>query len=110
MADKTVAYRLVREAEWKAAQTSGAYPGSAVDERDNFMHMSPATEVRGTARRYYAGATDLVLLKVGELYLRYWKSCRCLAILPAILWLPAPPPDSLRITRALRRHLQTSLT
>ena len=36
----------------------------ALDKQDGYLHLSPASEVRGTAARYFGGATDLVLLVV----------------------------------------------
>ncbi len=59
-----VAYKLVDGAEWAAALAIGAYAGSAVDLADGYIHMSTAAQLAGTARRHYAGRTDLVLVEV----------------------------------------------
>lgn len=59
-----VAYKLVDRAEWNAALAAGAYSGSAVDLADGYIHMSTAAQLAETARRHYAGRTDLVLVEV----------------------------------------------
>lgn len=59
-----VAYKLVDRAEWEAARPAGAYAGSAVDRADGFIHLSTPDQIAETARRHYAGRTDLVLATV----------------------------------------------
>jgi uncharacterized protein (DUF952 family) len=59
-----VAYKLVDRAEWEAARAAGAYAGSAVDLADGYIHMSSAAQLAETARRHYAGRTDLLLVTV----------------------------------------------
>ncbi|HEU4407841.1 MAG TPA: DUF952 domain-containing protein [Polyangiaceae bacterium] len=55
-------YKIMRESEWREASAAGRFEGSAVDRRDGFIHLSTATQVEETARRHFAGQTDLVLL------------------------------------------------
>ncbi|MGO9485144.1 MAG: DUF952 domain-containing protein [Rhodomicrobium sp.] len=57
-------YKLLTRAEWEAARTEGAYRGSAHDARDGFIHFSTAAQLGETARKYFAGVPDLVLLAV----------------------------------------------
>jgi uncharacterized protein (DUF952 family) len=57
-------YKLLTRAEWEAAQTGGVYRGSAHDVRDGFIHFSTAAQLAATARKYFAGVPDLVLLAV----------------------------------------------
>ena len=57
-------YRIVSEAEWSAAQASGAFEGSAPDRRDGFIHFSTAAQLAETAAKHYAGRTDLIVLTV----------------------------------------------
>lgn len=65
LASLRFAYRLVDEAEWALAQEQGAYKGSALDEKDGFLHLSLPGEVLTTARLYYgAHAGPLLVLKV----------------------------------------------
>ncbi len=63
MAAATI-YKLLTRAEWEAAQAEGVYRGSAHDERDGFIHFSTAAQLGETARKYFAGVPDLVLLAV----------------------------------------------
>lgn len=63
----TIAYRIVVKAEVEAIDAAGHYVGSALDERDGYLHMSTAETVRDTAQKYYAGRDDVVLLTIGEL-------------------------------------------
>jgi uncharacterized protein (DUF952 family) len=57
-------YKLLTRAEWEAAQEEGVYRGSAHDERDGFIHFSTAAQLGETARKYFTGVPDLVLLAV----------------------------------------------
>ncbi len=60
----TVAYRIVREPEWAAAKEKGSYAGNDLDLRDGYLHMSPASEVRGTLEKYFAGGADDVCVLI----------------------------------------------
>jgi uncharacterized protein (DUF952 family) len=55
-------YKICRAAEWSAALVDGSYTGSQVDLRDGFIHFSTGQQTAETARRYFAGQTDLVLV------------------------------------------------
>lgn len=57
-------YKLVDRAEWQAARAAGAYDGSAVDHADGYIHMSTGAQLAETARRHYAGRSELVLVTV----------------------------------------------
>ncbi|MFN3911500.1 DUF952 domain-containing protein [Hyphomonas sp.] len=57
-----LAYKLLNEADWTAAQASGV-TASAVDLADGYVHLSTAEQVRETARRYFAGAGRVRLLR-----------------------------------------------
>ena len=57
-------YKLMPRAEWEAAQAGGVYRGSAHDARDGFIHFSTAAQLAETARKYFTGVSDLVLLAV----------------------------------------------
>jgi uncharacterized protein (DUF952 family) len=57
-------YKLLTRAEWEAALAEGVYRGSAHDLRDGFIHFSTAAQLGGTARKYFAGVPDLILLAV----------------------------------------------
>jgi len=57
-----IVYKILALAEWEAAQAAGVYRGSAHDLRDGFIHFSTAAQLAGTARKYFSGVPDLVLL------------------------------------------------
>ena len=55
-------YKLLGAGEWAAAQAAGRFEGSEVDRRDGYIHFSTGAQVAETARRYFTGRDDLVLL------------------------------------------------
>ena len=57
-------YKVLREAEWREAQTQGAVAGSADDLRDGFIHLSTRGQLAGTLDRHFAGETGLVVLEI----------------------------------------------
>ena len=58
----TLIYKILTRADWIAALVAGAYAGSADDIRDGYIHLSPADQVAGTARKYFTGQGDLLLV------------------------------------------------
>ncbi len=60
-----VLYRLAEPADWAHAQQTGFFV-SADLAAEGFIHASEAHQVLETARRYYAGRADLVLLEWDE--------------------------------------------
>jgi uncharacterized protein (DUF952 family) len=81
----TVIYKLMTRAEWEEAQGAGVYCGSAHDLRDGFIHFSTRAQLLETARKYFTGVPDLVLLPVD-----FEKLKECLAPHPVLL--PASSP------------------
>lgn len=71
-------YTLVRAADWRAAESAGAYAGSADDARDGFLHFSTAAQVRASAAKHRAGVPDLLLVEA-----------EAAALGPALRWEPA---------------------
>lgn len=59
-----VAYKIVDAAEWRAAIAEGHYDGAPVDLADGYIHMSTQAQLAKTARRHFAGRSDLLLLTV----------------------------------------------
>ena len=57
-------YKILSVADWEAAQRAGRFEGSADDRRDGFIHFSDVETVIGTARKYFAGQSGLMLLAV----------------------------------------------
>jgi uncharacterized protein (DUF952 family) len=54
---------IARRADWLAAVASGHYKTSSLD-LEGFIHCSTAAQVVGTAKRFFAGQKDLVLLGI----------------------------------------------
>jgi uncharacterized protein (DUF952 family) len=69
MAAATI-YKLLTRSEWEAAQEEGYFSGSAHDQRDGFIHFSTAAQLGETARKHFAGVSDLVLLAVDAAILK----------------------------------------
>jgi uncharacterized protein (DUF952 family) len=57
-------YKLLDAAAWTAALAAGVFKGSAVDEKDGFIHFSDAAQAQETARLHFHGQSGLVLLSV----------------------------------------------
>jgi len=56
-------YKILPEADWRAAQALGRFEGSPVDLADGFIHFSTAAQAPETARRYFFGQAGLVLVE-----------------------------------------------
>ena len=56
-------YRLMTTAEHASLRATGEF-ASALDARDGYIHLSPASALADTCRLYYAGADDVMLLRV----------------------------------------------
>jgi uncharacterized protein (DUF952 family) len=63
LAEKYI-YKLLRRSEWEAASAAGIYEGSADDRRDGYIHFSAAAQLLGTAKKYFSGVANLLLLKI----------------------------------------------
>ncbi len=57
-------YKILAQGEWDAALTVGVFEGSAVDKADGFIHFSAADQATETARRYFRGQENLMVLVV----------------------------------------------
>ena len=60
----SVIYKIVPRVLWSAAKSAGRFAGAPVDEADGFIHFSTASQLKETARRHFAGESDLLLLHV----------------------------------------------
>ena len=58
----TRVYKILPRTDWEAAAARGRFEGSADDARDGFVHLSAAGQAAETARRYFSGKTDLVIV------------------------------------------------
>lgn len=57
-------YKICTRALWEETQRTGVFPGMPIDVADGYVHFSTAEQTAETARKYFAGKTDLVLLTV----------------------------------------------
>jgi uncharacterized protein (DUF952 family) len=57
-------YKIAARADWEPARLKGRFDGAAIDLRDGYIHLSTAAQAAQTARLYFAGQADLVLLKI----------------------------------------------
>ena len=57
-------YKILLPAEWAEFEAAGVFEGSPLDRADGFVHLSTGEQVGPTARRFFAGAADLVVLAV----------------------------------------------
>jgi uncharacterized protein (DUF952 family) len=57
-------YKICSASAWREAERQGTYRGSADDLRDGFIHFSTATQVDGTARKFFHGQKALFLIEV----------------------------------------------
>jgi uncharacterized protein (DUF952 family) len=57
-------YKICEQASWQAAGAAGQYCGSAVDQRDGFIHFSTAAQLAATAAKHFAGQSGLILVAV----------------------------------------------
>ena len=61
-----ILYKILTAAQWRAAQARGVFEGSAVDQKDGFIHLSAGHQMRETAARHFAGQEDLLLVGFRE--------------------------------------------
>lgn len=62
---KKMLYRIAEPADWQQARETGFF-ASADLAAEGFIHSSERGQILETARRYYAGRSDLVLLALDE--------------------------------------------
>ena len=59
-------YKLLSKSDWESALAEGVLHGSAQDRADGYIHFSSASQLQATARRWFAGHKDLVVLEVED--------------------------------------------
>lgn len=57
-------YKIAPGSLWREAQQKGRFEGSAVDLADGFIHFSMKEQVEETARKWFVGQQDLMLIGV----------------------------------------------
>ena len=60
----TIVYKILAADAWKRAEQSGIFTGSAVDEKDGFIHLSTGLQVRQTAALHFRDQRDLLLVAI----------------------------------------------
>lgn len=55
-------YKIVDAPSWRLAVSKGEFTGAAIDLQDGFIHFSAAHQVAETLEKYFAGASDLLLI------------------------------------------------
>ena len=108
----TTIYKICDQSLWRQAESEKQFRGTPDDARDGFIHFSAAAQLAGTAAKYFAGATGLILVAVdaGKLDVALkWEISRNGELFPhlyaplplaAVLW-ARPLPDEVDG----RRHL-----
>lgn len=95
-------YKILARSEWTAAQAAGVYEGSAVDRADGFIHFSTAAQAQETARRHFAGQSDLIVVAFDADHLGAairWEPSRGGALFPHFYG-PLPTRLALAVTEA----------
>ncbi len=78
-------YKIFRRPEWDAFRAAGSTAGAPIDLADGYIHFSTADQAPETARRYFAGLTDILLValeteRLGEALV--WEPSRGGALFP----------------------------
>lgn len=82
----TLVYKIISAEAWKEARLAGVFTGAAIDHQDGYIHLSDASQVEETARRHFAGQTDLLLVAFEAERLRKlkWEPSRGGALFPHV--------------------------
>ena len=59
-------YKLLSKSDWEQALAAGVLHGTDQDRADGYIHFSSAQQLQATARRWFAGHKDLVVLEVED--------------------------------------------
>lgn len=81
MSAERIIFKIVAREAWAAACRDGNFKGSPDDERDGYIHLSAPAQVHGTAKKYFRGMENLLLVAFDE------------AALPGLVWEPARGGD-----------------
>jgi uncharacterized protein (DUF952 family) len=55
-------YKIIDATAWGQAVAAGVFSGAAIDLQDGYIHLSDASQVETTAKLYFAGQRNLLLL------------------------------------------------
>lgn len=59
-----IIYKIVRTSEWDHAREARVFKGSPDDQRDGFIHLSRAAQLRTTLEKHFAGENGLLLVSL----------------------------------------------
>lgn len=62
--DPDSVYKVLTRNEWEVLQAQGSSLGSPTDQSDGYIHLSLASQVKGTLDKHYADQPELVLITV----------------------------------------------
>ncbi|MAI35164.1 MAG: hypothetical protein CBE00_11335 [Planctomycetaceae bacterium TMED240] len=80
-------YKLLSKREWQQVLETQVLEGFGVDLVDGFIHLSTADQVKETARLYFSGREDLMLVSVDSSCLEdtlRWEESRAGALFPHV--------------------------
>ena len=98
----TLIFKIAGVDEWRRAEATGVFAGSAADHADGYIHFSTAAQAVDTAAKWFAGRDDLLVAAVDAVALGAalrWEPSRGGALFPH-LYAPLPL-SAVRWTRVL---------
>lgn len=57
-------FKIMTSRQWAAFEATGVFAGAPIDLSDGYIHLSTATQARGTAAKHFAGQDGLILVAV----------------------------------------------
>jgi len=87
-------FKIVEAATWRRLSPGEPWPGTPLDRRDGFVHLSTHDQIAGTLAKHFPGRDDLLLLFLEEADLPQdslrWEPSRGGALFPH-LYAPLDP-------------------
>ena len=80
-------YKLLSREEWQQVLEAQALAGFGIDLTDGFIHLSTKEQVKETARLYFPGLDDLMLVSIDSSGLNdslRWEESRAGALFPHV--------------------------
>ena len=80
-------YKILSQQEWLQVLEAQALVGFGIDLADGFIHLSSAEQVKETARVYFSGRQDLMLIIIDSTCLEgslRWEESRAGALFPHV--------------------------
>ncbi len=60
----SVVYKIMTATQWSEFDTTRLFRGAEIDLEDGYIHFSTSDQMMETAKRYFAGRADLILVAV----------------------------------------------